>query len=331
MIHIIFNIICISLFSLHVAHASLDETSGYFNTSFLIHYDQVFANLIKDGFREVYFPSEDNLRINGLWLQREPASYNILLCAGFYPGRKEGLAAFYHLLPQNCNILMFDARGHGLSEGAFFSKLALYGANEYKDIIGALQFIRKENNKPIILLGMCAGAYHCIKTVDYIENTGQHTLAPFGLILDSSILSITDAIEVPKKYFLHSILPNILRKKLYPNKTKAAIKKCWLYTLCSLCTVPFLTVLEYLFRPCTLLRNDLLDLKPLCNKIKIPTFFIHAQNDTFAPCNIVQKCGENAFKSWWPEQAEHACIYLQHKHEYQAHLEAFICDILATS
>lgn len=318
------------MFSLHTGCTELDETSAYFNTSFLIHYDQVTAHLIKDGFRDIYFPSDDNLYLNGLWLTREHATCNVVLCCGFYPGRKEGLAAFYHLLPEHCNILLFDARGHGTSEGAFFSRLPFYGADEHKDIIGAARFVRAQNNLPTVLLGMCAGAYHSLKAVHHIQATEQHELLPAGIILDSSILSLADAVDVPKKYFLHSILPNLLRKTLYPNHSKATVKESWLYTLCTWCTIPLLTVLEYFFHPCTLLRSDSLDLRPICSEIKTPIFFIHAQNDAFAPCNIIQECSGSAFRCWWPERAEHACIYLQHKKAYQAHLNAFITDILAT-
>lgn len=331
MIRNIFNALCITTLTLSNAHASLNETSDYFNTSFLIHYDQVSKSLIKDGFNEVLFPSEDNLWLNGLWLKRNQASCNVILCAGFYPGRKEGLAAFYHLLPPDCNILMFDARGHGASEGSFFCKLHLYGTHEYKDIIGALRFIREKNNKPIFLLGMCAGAYHCIKAVHHIQNNELPAPLPAGMILDSSILSLADAIEIPKKYFLHNVLPNLLRIKLYPNSSKTAVKESWTYMLCSWLTAPVLTALEYFFHPCTLLRSDSLDLSHHCNEIKTPIFFIHAQNDTLAPCSLIQKCSDAAFRTWWPKKAVHACIYLQHKHTYQAHLDAFIRDILATS
>jgi pimeloyl-ACP methyl ester carboxylesterase len=328
MILILIQLLYLTLPALCEAQTNIPETSVYFNTSFLIHYDEVSKRLIEDGFQNIYFPSEDNLSLNGLWLNRESAACNVILCSGFYPGRKEGLAAFYHLLPTTCNMLLFDARGHGTSEGRFLCNLPFYGAHEYKDIIGGLQFIRSQNTKPIFILGMCAGAFHSIKAIHHLQTNKLQSLMPAGMILDSSILSLHAAYEVPKKYFTLNILPNMLRRYIYPQLNKKEIQKSLLYAACYWCSLPIISMLEYFLYPCTLLRNDLLDLTPLCNEIKIPLFFIHAQDDAFAPCNVIQSCSNSAYKTWWPEHAEHACIYLQHKHAYQAQVKTFISDII---
>ena len=316
------------LFLLCVRCTTVDEASPYFNTSFLIHYDQVKTSLIKDGFQEIYFPSEDNILLNGLLLDRADASCNVLLCSGFYPGRKEGLAAFLHLLPETCNICMFDARGHGCSKGSFLSNIVYYGTDEYKDIIGALKYIRTRNNKPIFILGMCAGAFHTVKAVHQIQTNGLHHLMPAGIILDSSILSIPQAYDVPRKYFIQNILPNILRKTICSNQSKKTIKEGWLYTLCRHFATPFLIAFECALYPCIFLRKDPLDIRSLCREIETPICFIHAQNDIFAPLDMIQECCKEAYACWLPAKAEHACIYLQHKIEYRIFLHTYITNML---
>lgn len=308
-------------------HAKLDETSGYFNTSFLIHYDKVSERLKQDGFQQVYFHSDDNLTLSGLWLERENALGTAILCAGFYPGRKEGLAAFYHLLPQ-CNLLLFDARGHGESEGRFWSNIFYYGRDEYKDILGALEFVKSTNNKPIFLLGMCAGAFHCIKAIQEIQKNNLTSLLPAGLILDSSILVLEEAIDVPKRYFIENTLPNLLRKYLYPECAKQVIKDSITYKLSSLLIGPLLAIPEYIFFPFYRFRNDALNVKPLISKLNIPLFFIHTENDNLAPFKHVAEYHRAGHTCWFEKKAGHACIYLQYKHKYKKNLFSFMTNIL---
>ena len=60
----------------------------------------------------------------------------------------------------DCNILFIDARGHGKSEGSVLKNMWGYGKHEYKDIIAAIKFAHKKNDVPIILYGVCAGAFN---------------------------------------------------------------------------------------------------------------------------------------------------------------------------
>lgn len=310
-------------------HTHIDETSDYFNTSFLIHYDQVTTKLIKDGFEEINFATSDNLTLNGLFLDRKNAQCNVILCCGFYPGRKEGLAAFYHLLPKRCNIMLFDARGHGKSEGLFLSKFPLYGIHEYNDIIGAATYLKKRNNNPTIILGMCAGAYHTMRAIDVLQKENKiESLNIVGLILDSSIISLMETVRVPKDYFKHAILPGLLRKSFFPTQTRRSIKHTLLYKACWLLSAPLLTLLEYFLYPCAILRGEARDVRPICAQTDIPMFFIHAQNDAFVPFALAKSCQDYATKYWWPKKCEHACIYLKHKHEYYDHVHSFIKQIL---
>jgi len=87
------------------------QTSQYFNTQFLMKYDKVKETLIADDFREVTFTSPDGISIKGLYRKKANARMNVVLSAGFYPGRKEGMASFIKLLPDDTNILFLDARG----------------------------------------------------------------------------------------------------------------------------------------------------------------------------------------------------------------------------
>ena len=133
------------------------EDSCYFDTNFLTDYNAVEQKLInKEGFREVCFSTQDNIKICGLLLERPHAKYNMIFCGGFYPGRKETLSTFFHMVPNNCNILFIDARGHGKSEGGFLTNIHQYGQHEYLDIVAAISFIDKNHYlpNPIVLINV---------------------------------------------------------------------------------------------------------------------------------------------------------------------------------
>jgi len=87
------------------------------------------------------------------------------VCAGWLPGKKEGMATFYALLPENCNILLFDARGRGASEGSLLYNIWKYGTSEYKDIIGAIFWINHNNKLPIIIGGTCSGVFNAAHAI----------------------------------------------------------------------------------------------------------------------------------------------------------------------
>jgi pimeloyl-ACP methyl ester carboxylesterase len=307
--------------------SNIDANSPYFNTSFLLNYNQVKERLIQDGFRNFYFNAADHHKLQALWLERDDHTSNVLICSGFYPGRKEGAAAFYHLLPETCNILLFDARGHGASEGYFLSNLHNYGAHEYMDILGALAFIKSKSSQPIIIIGICAGAFHTVKALHHIQIHELNHLMPSGAILDSSILSLYDAFHVPGQYLLTDILPNLLRTTIYKHMNKLAVKESLLYKACALCCKPFILLLEALLYPITYLRRNELDLHAAYNEISIPIGLIHAKNDLIAPWQDIQALQSTAYHYWWPKQAKHACIYLQHKETYKTFLHTFIADI----
>src|SRR5258706_8981366 len=123
--YFIFTIILLP-FSLHCT----ENLDLFYATSFLKNYSAVQACLKAHGFKKITFQTPDNLTIHGLFLERPHATCNVIVCAGWLPGKQEGMATFYASLPQHCNILFFDARGHGNSEGPLLWKLWQYGIHE---------------------------------------------------------------------------------------------------------------------------------------------------------------------------------------------------------
>jgi pimeloyl-ACP methyl ester carboxylesterase len=88
-------------------------------------------------FQEVQFIARDGVKIAGRWIPaREPAC-TVILCHG-QEGSMDGLTPIMvPLYEANFNVLMFDFRAHGQSEGSSVSM----GMYEKEDLLGAIDFL----------------------------------------------------------------------------------------------------------------------------------------------------------------------------------------------
>jgi len=297
--------------------------SPYFDTKFLVQYDLVSQHLIHDeGFQEGFFLTEDTVSINYLWLKRPNARYTVVYCCGFWPGRKEGLATFYAMMPDDCNLLFFDARGHGKSGGRFFSRIWGYGAQEYKDVIGALHFAVKQQRCPIILYGVCAGAFHAVHAISHLQERGMlhHAMQVKGLIFDSGWSSIAD---VSQTAFV-SELDGMVRRRLK--------QVDWLYRpISAITSIGVQAVHCCIARPVLSWRKKRMTLIDKINHLDIPIFYIHAEDDQYARIEPVKQLAKETKQAtcWWiSEPSKHACHHLKVKEQYRERLLDFIENAL---
>lgn len=299
------------------------RSSPYFNTKFLAQYNVVCEHLTKDeGLEEGFFLTEDTVPINYLWLKRPHARYTVICCCGFWPGRKEGLATFYALMPDDCNLLFFDARGHGKSGGHFLSRIWQYGSYEYKDVIGAVHFAAKRQRCPIILYGVCAGAFHATHALLQLQKRGMlhHALQIKGLIFDSGWSSIAAA---SRSAFASEVDTMVRRRcknspRLYVSVS--AIAQGMVHALHT-CIV----------RPVLYMRTSDTNLANKMSRFDIPVMYIHAQSDTYVRIEPVQKLAEQTKQAttWWiNEPSKHACHHLKLKEQYREKMLSFIDRVL---
>ncbi|TYO95054.1 alpha/beta hydrolase [Desulfallas thermosapovorans] len=112
-------------------------------------------------YENVSFKSrEDGLNLSG-WLIKSPGNEQTVIFAHGY--RKNRMHNTVPLLPiadflvdKGCNVLMFDFRNSGQSDG----ELTSVGQYEVRDLLGAIDFIktRRDLNQQIILIGYSMGA-----------------------------------------------------------------------------------------------------------------------------------------------------------------------------
>lgn len=109
-------------------------------------------------FQNVTFKSNDGkTRLNGWMMSTKNATGTIIFSHGYRGSRTKApthslkLAKFY--LENGYNVLMFDYRNAGESAG----KLSTVGLMETEDLIGAIDYIKRNKKSKIVLIGWSTG------------------------------------------------------------------------------------------------------------------------------------------------------------------------------
>lgn len=315
-----------------ITQTSSWEDSPLFDTQFLLEYDGVTNHLKEHGFQEGFFTTSDDHELNYLYLERPDAEFTVILAAGWLPGRKEGIATFHALLPESCNILFFDARGHGKSDGHLLRRTWIYGRHEYKDVIGALDFVRAKTNKPIIMYGVCAGAFHAAHAFIYLQK--QNKLKNYnikGFIFDSgwaSLLTVSWTAPVAKA---NEAIARFWAK-FYGKKWKEVLNTIP-YRVSSYIITKLLVVVHTVgFLAPFAVQEKETNLFDKIEHLSMPMLYIHSLDDEYVPiahAQFLAKKSQNA-QSWWIDKpSKHACHCLKYKHEYREILHNFLAKCLA--
>jgi len=113
-------------------------------------------------YQEVTFPASDGLLLSA-WFIPSPAAKATIICCHGYPANKSDILPTVSFLYPDFNLLLFDFRGNGESQG----KLVTFGLRESRDILGAIKYLRKqpETKKiPIGIYGYSLGGAVALKT-----------------------------------------------------------------------------------------------------------------------------------------------------------------------
>ena len=302
------------------------DTEQLYSTSSLKNHTVVQEYLKSVGFKKITFTTSDNFKLVGLFLARPHARYNVIVCAGWFPGKKEGMATFYALLPEDCNILLFDARGHGESQGSLLWKLWRYGIDEYKDITAAVSWLNSNNMSPIIIAGICSGAFNATHAISYIEkNHPNHNVK--GLIFDSGWGSISQIIKTSP---IAGIKKRIACFMSYFCKKKS-LQNNYLYRACSYSMEHICALCNYLCaEPLAAQYEHTTNLFNIIEAITTPILFIHSYDDVYAEIGDAINLSLLAphKQCWWIEKSSHAKHHLIHKDLYKEKVIDFINSVI---
>jgi len=104
-------------------------------------------------FEDVRFTTSDNLQLYGWWIPSAKSSRTIIFLHGFNGSMDPDLKYASRFNRDGFNVLMFDFRNHGRSEG----KTTGLGAVEVLDAEAAIQYARVSGSEKIGLLGFSMG------------------------------------------------------------------------------------------------------------------------------------------------------------------------------
>ena len=137
---------------------------------------------------EVTFTStEDAIRISG-WFFTAAASGpapTVVLCHGIWTGRRECLPLALRFREAGYNVLCFDFRAHGLSDGRFTS----VGHHETNDVLGAVDYLKSRpevDSSRIGVVGFSMGAAASIQAAARSQDIA-------AIVADSAYADFLDA------------------------------------------------------------------------------------------------------------------------------------------
>ncbi|NOZ27092.1 MAG: alpha/beta fold hydrolase [Chloroflexi bacterium] len=109
---------------------------------------------------EVRFPSRDGLLLGGYWIPARRRKGTVVLLPGQGGSLDPDLIYAPALVHRGYDVLLFDFRGHGRSQGDYVS----WGYYEYLDLLGALDFLQQRGIHQVGVWGFSMGAAVAIRS-----------------------------------------------------------------------------------------------------------------------------------------------------------------------
>jgi fermentation-respiration switch protein FrsA (DUF1100 family) len=238
-------------------------------------------------FEEVRFRTADGLSLAGWVVPHPQARGNVLFCRGH--GRNRGHVA--GLLPTlhglGLNVLAFDFRGHGDSDG----HTSTFGHREVNDLLAAEAYLRgRYPGKPLLLVGVSLGAAVCLQALPYLpEVRGVWSEGAFARL----------AVPVEHEFRL---LPGWIRGPLVAAYDWLGWLDCGLW-------VPGVNPVE------------------VVAGASVPVYFCHGRQDELVPCSEgedLYRAHAGPKWHWWAENASHYNVRQRNPEEYLRGLKAFL-------
>ena len=112
-------------------------------------------------YEELSFKTKDNLNLSAWFIanERDPESKTIILLHG-YPADKGNILPIMRFLNEKYNLLLFDFRYLGSSEG----KYTTIGAKEVEDLLAAIKFLKSRGIEEVGVWGLSMGGAVALMT-----------------------------------------------------------------------------------------------------------------------------------------------------------------------
>jgi len=104
-------------------------------------------------FESIEFKTSDGLTLHGVWIPTSGSTRAVIVMHGHGGSYDFDLYRAPSLHKAGFNVLFFDFRAHGRSEG----KRMTFGYEERRDVLGAIEFLHSRGMQHIGLLGFSYG------------------------------------------------------------------------------------------------------------------------------------------------------------------------------
>jgi hypothetical protein len=248
------------------------------------------------GYADVFITSRDGLRLHGCYLPAaEPTSKTVILAHGYASCGKDmaGFAKFYYE-QLGFNVLMPDARGHGESEGDYIG----FGWHDRLDYLRWISLVSKQlgEQAEIVLHGISMGG------ATVLMAAGEHLPSQVkAVVSDCAYSSVRDQLAYQMK-------------RMYKLPAFPVLNVTSLVTRCKS---------GYSLDEASAVRQ--------MRKAKVPTLFIHGEDDTFVPYQMVHQLYAACAA---PKQllvvpgAGHGLAYSTDRQGYRGALRQFIGSVI---
>lgn len=254
--------------------------------------EQHRSRLVKEyGAKKIKFMTKDEVTLAGLLIVRDDAPKTVVLCHG-HLDNKEHMRFFINMFPHD-NVLLFDFRAHGESDGELIS----IGCHEKEDVLAAVEFVKKDKNtkgKPIVGLGYSMGGAILLSAAAEIDDFK-------ALILDSSFARLDQ--QISRAFVARTGMP----RTLFMDATKA------LFESLSECSIEQINPVEWI------------------KNVTCPVLIIHSEDDNFvsvADAFTLYKAAHTKKELWIVQEADHGHISRDNKDEYQRRVNEFFTNAI---
>jgi alpha-beta hydrolase superfamily lysophospholipase len=238
-------------------------------------------------YEDVRFRAADGVELAGWLVPHAQARGNVIFCHGH--GRNRGHVAGHlqTLHDQGLNVLTFDFRGHGESDG----HTSTFGRREVRDLEAAVAYLSERcPDQPLILIGISLGASVCLQALPNLPEVR-------GVWSEGAFAHLTSPVNQEL-----SFLPDAVRQPLLASYYVLGWLDCGVWA-------PAVNPIEHL------------------DRVRAPIFFCHGTDDELTPItdgHALYAAYAGPKEYWWVEGASHYYVRQRNREEYLGRLGAFI-------